>query len=320
MKVYIINSTIICLLLLPSFLHSRRFVFANEPYGTVFACYVYRPLVNVFYVFTALIDVAILLDRITLFTRKFDFAKSISLRLVCSISLICGLLIGGQFYAFGYPETLVAYLSQTVTFKFYFVKSTQFVESLVGSILYYIVLFIKDVLTAALVTTFNVISMILFKQYLTLRSKRFSIGHLNNNNAQLRKNKSVHFNCTSLSLPQSNANNSTYKKMNAPIKLTQMDEPLPTTSIKATSLNKKPKISRTDRSTTMMAIILSLISIVEHSLAIFANIFILSSQPLLAVHFAASLALFISIRHSLNLFILYLFNKNFRSEINGFFK
>jgi hypothetical protein len=181
MKVYVINSTVVCILSLPAFLISRRFAFANEfAYGTIFVCYIYGPLVNTCYVLSALIDVAVLLDRITLFTRKFDFVNRYSLRLVCSTSLICGLLIGGQFYIFYYPETLEVYLSPTLTLKFFYTNATKFADGLFGSILFYIVLFLKDILTTALVTKFNIISIVLFKRYLTQRSKLFNVDNLNN--------------------------------------------------------------------------------------------------------------------------------------------
>jgi hypothetical protein len=46
MKVYLVNSISICIMLLPAFLISRRFWFANEPYGTMYSCYIYAPLVT----------------------------------------------------------------------------------------------------------------------------------------------------------------------------------------------------------------------------------------------------------------------------------
>jgi hypothetical protein len=190
-KFYVINSTAICIISLPGLLMGKQFVFTNQPYGPYFLCYIYGPLLDAFYVFSSLIDVAILLDRIALFTRRFDFAKNYSVRSVSALSYACGLLIGIQFLLTYYPEALVTYLSQTVTVRFYFVNSTQFITSQIGTILLYIKLFIKDIVTVALVATFNIISIALLRRYLKQRSKLLKIDNLNTKNNTLAINKSA---------------------------------------------------------------------------------------------------------------------------------
>jgi hypothetical protein len=132
MRVYLINSATISFLMLPAFLLGRRFAFANAPYGTLYACYIYGPLVTVCYAFSALLDIAIVSDRLTLFTKKFDFVKKYSVRSVCAVSFGYSLLVGLMFYAFYYPGTLVAYLSETNKWRFYFLKPTQLLKSPYG--------------------------------------------------------------------------------------------------------------------------------------------------------------------------------------------
>jgi hypothetical protein len=134
MKVYLVNSTIACVLLLPAFVIGRRIAFANEIYGAVYVCYIYPPLLGACFMFSFFIDVAIMLDRISLFTHRLDFAKKYSMRTICAISFACSLLTNASQYSFYYIETLDVYLNETMTIKFYFFKPTQFAESNIGFI------------------------------------------------------------------------------------------------------------------------------------------------------------------------------------------
>jgi hypothetical protein len=292
MKVNLINSVGMNIILLPTFLIGRRFAFANDPYGPNYLYYIYAPFVNHFSVFSALIDVSILLDRTTLFTRKFDFIKKYSVRLVCSISFVYSLIIGLQLFYVYAPELLQAYLSETITIKFYFLSRNQFVQTQLGSILLYALSFFKDFAPMALVTTFNIISTVLLKRYLTQRSKKFKMDHLSKNISQLKTKSAMN---ESVSLQQSN--------FTAPN--TQVDESKPQTSRNVESNNRKPKVSRTDRSATMMAIVFSLMTIVERTFVLLTTFFSAISEVLIAYHGGALLTLINSIRHSLNFLILY---------------
>jgi hypothetical protein len=322
MKVYLVNSALICFIMLPVFLLGRRFAFANEPYGTVYACYIYAPLVNVCYVFSALIDVAISMDRITLFTRMFDFTKKYSMRWTCLISLAYSLISGLMFIFLYYPGTLVAYLSETVTLKFYFLSPTGVLAGQFGSFLLFLMLLLKDILPVALVITFNIISTVLLKRYLTHRSKRFHMSALNNKNnksqtqattksATNESNSLQQFNgLAHISVKENNASNSHANEFKSK----------PQTSKNATSNSRKTKISRADRSATVMTILISFMSIIERLLVIGLNICLTLSQPMIAYHLGGFLTLVCTIRHTANFLLLYLFNKNFKSVIDQFFK
>jgi hypothetical protein len=317
MKVNLINSAVINILMLPVFLIGKRFAFANDPYGPYYLYYLYAPFLSQCSVFSALIDVSILLDRITLFTRKLDFIKKYSVRFMCLILFTYTLFIGLSHFVFIKPDLLEAYLSETSTIKFYFVNRSQFVESQLGSILLYVMSFFKDFVSAALVTSFSFISTVLFKRYLTQRSKKFKIDPSSRNISQLKTKRDVN---ESASLQQSKAIvPSDLAKANASSN-TQVDESKPQSSRNATSNNQKPKISRADRSATLMAIVFSLITIVERTFALLSAVLTSISEVLIAYNLAALLTLIYSMRHSFNFLILYLFNKKFKSVIDAFLR
>jgi hypothetical protein len=108
MKVYLITSAIMCTLILPMFTLARRFIFAEKIYGPFYGSYIYGPLANLFYMFSSLIDIAITLDRISLFTRKLNFIKKYSLISICVASLICCALVNVPFYFIYCPDELNA--------------------------------------------------------------------------------------------------------------------------------------------------------------------------------------------------------------------
>jgi hypothetical protein len=307
MRVYLINSTIVCVMLLPAFLLGKRIAFAHEPYGTYYICYIYSPLMTGC-VFSSLIDMAIVLDRITVFTEKFDFVKKYSTRVISIISFVISLIIGPLYYPTAYPDSLVIYLNETISLRFYFTKPSQFAESSFGSTMIYLILFLKDIVGFVLLSTLNIASIVLLKRYLIHKSKMFNMTHLNKRITQQKsKSKFLH-------QPRS------CYKIDVSNRPTDKSKPQTTSRNMIMLNNRRPiKISRTDRSATIMAIGLSLMSMIEHALIIATAFFFAISQTMIAFHFGTLLTLTYSIRHSSNFFI-FLFNKNFKSVIDDFFK
>jgi hypothetical protein len=314
LKVNLINSTAVCIISTPLFIMSKRFMFTSEIYGTFYLAYIYGPILEILDVISSLIDVAILLDRITLFTRKFDFFKRLSFRTICIIALVCALLIGLQFYHSYYPEKLEAYLSENTTLRFYFLSTSSFAQTQLGSIKLGIVLFLKDVVTVTLISTFNIISVVLLRRYIAKRAKNLNLTNLNKKiDEKSTKNLNV------LPVPQqSNSLVSVSAKLDT-LK-TQLPKSKPQTSRYIAPLNQKQKISSADRSSTQMAIVLSLLSIFEHTIVIVTNFLLLTGNINIGYITGSFTTLNISIRHSCNFLILYLFNKNFRNEIDGLIK
>jgi uncharacterized membrane protein len=72
-KVYLTISIVACLVIMPVYNIAKRFKFTNELFASYYICYFSSPLINACYMLSSLIDVATMLDRISLFTRKFDF-------------------------------------------------------------------------------------------------------------------------------------------------------------------------------------------------------------------------------------------------------
>jgi hypothetical protein len=318
MRIYLIYNTAICISLVPAFLIGRRFAFANEPYGSYYIYCIYAPIVYTCSVSSALIDVAILLDRITLFTRKFDLIKKISVRSICLISFIFGLLIATPYYAFFHRQIIEAYLSETVTLKFFVVRRTAFLETQFGLILYLTFLFLKDVVTVALVAAFNIVSIVLFKSYLAQRAVKFKMNYLNNKNNNTSKfHKQSDTIENNNSLQQTNSLVSAFAKVSASNNMPETDVKPQTSSNVTTQLNRKRKITNADKSATLMAIVLSLFSIFEHSLTILLNIFSISGLNSLTLQTGAILTLVVSINNSINFFVFYSFNKNFKNVVVG---
>jgi hypothetical protein len=320
MKVYLINSAIMCALLLPSFTIAKRFVFADKIYGSFYGCFIYGPLINGCYTFSSIIDITITLDRISIFTKKFDFVKKCSLTSICVMSIVCCVLINVPFYFIYYPDSFEVYLNETLLFNIYYMRPTQFAESKHGSILRYILFLLRDVVPVLFLISLNAISIYLFKRYIMHRSKLFSIRDVDNKTSNQLRNKSGANENThpsqSLEAAAAAAARATIatcemRALNLKQGSTQQGE-----SNRGSRNNSKKCFTRADRSATWMAIVLSIMSIIKHSLVILTNIFVGLSEYIIGYQFSALVMIAFTISFLLKFFVFYLFNSNFRNAIN----
>jgi hypothetical protein len=190
--------------------------------------------------------------------------KKYSARSICIALFAYSVLINAPYYFLNYPAMMKVYLNETTTLSYYFASKTQFTETIFGSIVQYSQFFLREILSLILVLTFNVI--VLLKRYLVHRSKVFNMTR--NSNKTTVQSKQIAAN--SVSNSQSIDTKIASKRLNdANTQENQTRRDLGA----STSVNSSMKISRADRSATLMAIILSIFSVIEHSWIILIHIF-----------------------------------------------
>jgi hypothetical protein len=315
MKVYLINSIIVCALKLPIFLFARRFLFCDKIYASFYGCYIYGPLVNGCSMFSSLMDITITLERLSLFNKKFDFIKKYSLIIICVASIASCVLINGPVYLFYRPDVFSVYINETFELKIYYIKTTQFAESKLGSILLLSLLIFRDIIVILFLITLNIMSMLTFKRFLARKSSLFNNKRSNQNTNNIIAMRPRNKNEESTPLDETRA-----------IRMLTLN----TTNRCSTKrdydddediyFNVKIRFNRAERSNSLMVMTMTTMSILEHLFEIITNIFFILSNFTIAYHLGALFTLTFSIKYSLNFPILFLFNINFRNAAKKLFE
>lgn len=150
LKIYCLNSVILTLSATFLFLsRSRRYISESSSYWQIaYDTFVYIPIANTAYFIGSVLDIIILLDRLSAFnpTVKTFITKISPLKTTLIIVSFC-IAINFPYYFVYEPSSMSINTNLHASHLFYFLNVTQFSESYLGTILLYIVYFIRDVLT-----------------------------------------------------------------------------------------------------------------------------------------------------------------------------
>lgn len=281
-----------------SFYMSRRFLpFANEYGWAFYQLYIYSFLNVVTYFYRSLIDIVVVLDRIAVFVPR---VKSVIFKLTpMTNSLIllafATLMSIPQFFyyrMFYYKFYLIDRTSLSVLdmVEIFQISSSPYASQTAGRILNSILVFIRNILPLVLETSLNLISIQLFRKQ--MRKKRTIAGPF-----------SVVNNPTQAGLPPSQESR---KKSSS---VTQRLSIL----LARPAANSDP-----EKNLFMMVLALSFMSIAQQMIASSNTIYVLAvSAPSLLFVFLFNYST--SVKHSINFFVFYFFNKNFKKKLHELF-
>jgi hypothetical protein len=196
----------------------------------------------------------------------------------------------------------------------YYIRTTQFAESNFGSKLLYSLLVLRDVVPVVILIPLNVILIYLFKRYLMQKSKLIKIRDVDNDNTTNIQVRSKNDPITTRHISQSvDVAANTNGLIISPNTITKQN------SNRAIQNNPKIRIDKAERSATLMAIFLTITSILKHSLVILANVLFIMSEYVIGYYVGSLQNLTFSIIYSFDFLIFYLFNTNFRNAIKKTF-
>lgn len=299
MRMYTINSLILNLLMFFLFI-ANSYRFFDFSYASslpaYYLSYVFIPFTNICMYFAISIEIVISIERISQFipsTRQNIIAKH-KPRNIGIILLIGCLIINAQYFFNEQPVQLDLKLNSTSTFRFHFAELTSFSFGLFGTILNFFTYFLRDVLLLILQCILAIISIILIKRY--FKNKKKMITNL----PELYQNQTN--TCSEAT------STTTIQNMN---KIQTNDS--------SASANKNKKITRADKNLTIMVLIITFLSIIEHLFFIVLVVALSFFMGTTAFLIVMSSDLFISFKHFLNFFLLYFFNKLFKIEMRKIF-
>jgi hypothetical protein len=288
LKLYLINSSLVTLVGIGNFLHSKRFIDFNSYFSSFYITYIYIYLSNMGYFYGCMLDIMLILEQIFILKNKVNILNKYSAYVYSGVLFVICLVINMPFFFAFVPASLTVDLSSTLNYTFYYVNYSYFATTQIGSIILLIVYVLRDITTLILQAVCSIWLIIDLKKYLakksTLVKKRVTIV-IDSKQTLSREN------------PVMNTTSST--------------------RLSVTKSALKPKGNKADVNATLMVITISILSILEH----LSILLILGSLQLgISLDPVVNILPNITIRlkHSSNFFILLLFNKNFKDALKKF--
>ena len=279
-KVYFLNSIIICLFLITAFVSVTHGVFNfTNSYATLFyGCYIYGPLLSTFYLNGSLIEISMVVERCLYFLPpKYKKIKVIGFNNYCLLLLLASAIINWPLYFIlvpAYIDVPLKDFDQITAFRiYYWGVNTSFSNTLYGNIIMYIFYFIRDILPLVTKIMLNILLVNLIKEYLN----------------KLKIEKIEFSNRISTSMLQSN--------------------------FSPPRTENSAFLSKADRNQTISAIVMCIFSLFEHMFYILSYIlyFLGISYVSNIIYYVVLVSL--TLKHGCNFFIFYNFNYLFRVEV-----
>lgn len=283
LRVYCFTNIVYCVFgMARAFTASYRIIWwANSKPVRYFYVYAYIPVSNIAYFFNSLIDILILIDRISFFSKRaqswFKWLK-ISPYRTCSIALLACIIIYSPMLAIPEPAYLTLSIANQ-TAIIWFNKNSAFGNSQAGIVLKAIVLILKDGLTTILQVTLNLVSLYLLKRF-------------------LKKKRTIVSTATQVSTTANSLHNQSKR-----------DSHVETQSQQSTVR----KELNAEQMASLMSISLVFLSVLEHSMYIVSNVYAYFPFNLTTFIFFYYNSFFGSVKRILDLVTYCIFNKQFRS-------
>lgn len=174
MRVYTFNSIVLSFILGTTFLTvSYRFINISNSYvSTLYNVYVYTPLLSTLYLNGSLLEICIVIERISYFLpSKKEIIKKIGIKKLCIGLFLMSAIVSTYNYILYTPGHLDATVDAKTVYLIYFLNLTPFSLTIEGKVLAYAMYFTRDIITLLIKILLNTMSVILVRKYLTKLKK-----------------------------------------------------------------------------------------------------------------------------------------------------
>lgn len=288
LRVYVANNVLMCFIGLFNFTFTtfRIFSWSNAYWTQAYCSYFKVTVGNLSYFYSTVLDIVILVDRISNFKRKWRSLFVLDPYQMCAVCLLACLVFNIPIYLAFSPSSATSPIGPNETFTVWFVDVTPFQMSKVGTILLFIVNFTRDLVTMLIEIVLNIISVVLLKNYLS-KKRRLTIPSENTVTKIEMRRPTIFVRSTRRVTPA---------------------DPLAVLRLKSTE-----QISSTDTKATMLVIIMSALTFAEHMLVL-GSLFYNTFNFNLTVYVLYAVSNFFWVfKRSFQFFLFYKFNKKFRT-------
>ena len=167
LRLYVLNSSIISLLLATTFIFSsyRIFSFSNS-YGTLFyGSYFHSPFLSIFYTFGGLLEIFITIERALTFMPDRGLKKIINHKQFWLVLLILSVFINIPVFFVNYPGIDDVLLDTGLAHRFYYWGVTDFALSPAGVGITYALYSLRDVVSLLVKILLNVLTVHLIRKH-----------------------------------------------------------------------------------------------------------------------------------------------------------
>jgi hypothetical protein len=173
LRVYSINNMIMCFLNIFNFMYSsiRILPWSNSYWTQIYSNYIYIPITNLNYLFGSLLDIVILLNRISYFNVFVKRHIKLSPPKICLIAFIVSLIVEFPFFFVFMPNSHTSVLRDGSTFTIWFGDVTRFSQTEIGTITTFITYGLRDILVMLIILVLNIISAWLLKRHLRAKTR-----------------------------------------------------------------------------------------------------------------------------------------------------
>jgi hypothetical protein len=323
-KVYLINSSCVCLASIFTFLLTRLFINFYSYEANIYIAHVYLTVINVGYFYSGSMDVFIVLDRISILKNKqIRIINKYSPYSICFALLILVLIVEIPYYFKFYAASITVSLSPTENITLQYVGSSEFSRSPLGLTLSNAQYIIRDFLTISVSSLLNAYSIYLLKK---LHTNKLCLLGINRKITYQNKSTQTDSNYRIISrktveyheeIRLISTNQRMHKTRDDLSDLSYSSDSSSTIKVKA---KKRPDLNIAEKKITIMVVIISLMSVIIHIFECFGvwyfTYYIDTFGFTLAV-IGNSLHAF---KSSSNFFIYMIFDRKFRNNFKRLFR
>ena len=173
LRIYVINSSIICLFLSSTFLGItyRLYEFTSAYQVYIYGLYVFIPFYNAFYLFNSLMDVFISLERLSIFLPKLKKLNSFSWKPTCLIMFFASVIINFPIFFIFDKASFSLKLNDIEVYKIWSFKLSDFAISVLGKVTQFLIYLVRDILTMGLEIFTNLITIVFMKKHFKTKKK-----------------------------------------------------------------------------------------------------------------------------------------------------
>ena len=288
LKIYTLSGSFICFFgIFAFYAFSPKYLkYDDDPYSRFFRCQVYMPILTLVYYFEKLIEILIIIDRLSIFMPKLKIVTEKSTTMIMSITMIISMIItspeifGNRFTGFKDKEVhdkIIDYTKDLMTIC----ERIDFFRTDIGLDILKSTIFIRDILTSSIEMGLNITSIVYYMKFINKKSEL--------KKTVFQKN----------STPQTSSSNNDSN----------------TIVIEKDKISKKDR-SNFDKSIYVISLVVPFISIVCFIFASFTRFSIYINKNNTLFYFIIFVAMLIgAVRITSNFFVFYFFNSNFRNVL-----
>jgi hypothetical protein len=178
LRVYCLSNIICSFINIFNFVFStyRIFEWSNSYGAQVYYNYILIPVVNISYFYGSVLNIVIILDRISYFDFRMRTFFKLSPYVISMIAFVVIFVIDIPYYFIYVPYSTDVKLNRTFTFTVWYSYPSEFATTLLGQVLLYIIYALRDVALTFVLIGLNMVSIYKLKRHFTKKVRIKSTG------------------------------------------------------------------------------------------------------------------------------------------------